>query len=150
MLVLDQIPAFQAKDLVWGTCGLSIVALEPVSTLDEAWQMLPSQGEGVVVRADSVKRYSTGDCTGLLLDAEVAQGDKTTVIRACGERWNGWRWQETTGETHRFVEYTFLSSEPGQKTQHQVYRQYWHQCEDSGVQVWEPVGARFCGFREGK
>ncbi|MFA7481767.1 MAG: hypothetical protein WC314_14765 [Vulcanimicrobiota bacterium] len=148
MLSLDDIPPFQQKDLSWGLCGLEITRLNGAASVEEAWQLLPDTCEGVVTLADAVRRYNPKKREGLLLDAEVVDGQQTTVVRSQGLSWSGWRWEETKGDSHRYVEYTFLSSEPGTKPPHLIYRQYWTKQADGDLQVWQPVGARFCGFRE--
>lgn len=148
MLSLDEIPAFKQNDLSWGTCKLEITLLDEAKTLDEAWNLLPADGKGVITLADAVRRYGPKKREGLLLDAEVVHGDQTIIVRSQGSNWSGWRWTETKGDSHRYVEYAFLSSEPGSKPPLLVYRQYWAKLPDGELQVWQPIGARFCGFQE--
>lgn len=141
MLSLETIPNVSA-----GTCGLTVQFLGEVNEIAAAWKLLPETGEGVVVCADSVRRYDPSQRTGLLLDAEVVNDSATTILRSLGASWKAWRWSETSGSSHRYVEHIFLSSEPGRKALNQIYRQYWARQEESGIQVWRPLGARFCGF----
>lgn len=148
MLILDDIPAFENKDLKWGTCALKIEPLLTADTLESAWALLPNKGEGVVVCAGEIRRYNPGQSTGLLLDADVVNDRETVMVRSSGQRWLGWRWSETDGTSHRYVEHTFLSSEPGPRPPHLVYRQYWVRDTDDELAIWRPIGSRFCGFQE--
>ncbi len=137
-------------DVTLGLCGLKIERLGEVATREEAWQLLPAAGVGVVVTSDSVRRFNKEERTGLLLAAEVMDGSATWTVRMDGAVWRAWCWRETEGDTHRFVERHYLSTEPhqGEPPRH-IYRQYWGLHEDDGIQVMQPVGYRFCGFKEG-
>ena len=147
MLKLEDIPVFKDSGLLSGTCSLTVTALGTAKSLEEAWSMLPQQGEGVVVKADQIVRYSRSGGAGLLLDADVVHGDETTIVRSSGETWSSWRWSEQPGDTHRWVEHTFRSSEGREASDHK-YRQYWAFQEEGGIKVWRPIGSRFCGFQE--
>ncbi len=150
MLTIDQIPAFANGDLSWGSCSLEIERLPPATNLREAWALLPPGGTGVVVRADSIQRYAADTRSGLLLEAEVVVGTETTNVRASGQKWMCWKWKESPGSSHRFVEHIFLSSEPGKSPPCLRYREYWQLGVDNDIQIWKPLGARFCGFGEAK
>lgn len=150
MLKLEDIPAFGKDGLRHDTCSLAVTPLGTATTLKEAWSFLPSSGEGVLVLADRVVRFSPSLHDGLLLDADVVTGNETVVVRASGAQWKAWKWTESEGDSHRYVEHTFLSSEPSEqrKPPDLLYRQYWEQRDDDGIKVWQPVGSRFCGFQE--
>lgn len=150
MTTLGEIPAFQSKDLTFGECNLEFVSSRFVESLDEAWKLVPDDGSGVIVLADLVRRHDPGDKTGFLLEADVVVGDQTVVVRTTGEGWKAWTWRQSSGNSHRWVEYRLRSTEPapGRRSPDQFYRQYWGQVEDDGLQVWKPVGCRFVGFAE--
>lgn len=148
MLDLQQVPAMAQGDLKWGTGPLSVTPLGTATTLAEAWAFLPNQGEGVLVCADSIRRFSPAEREGLLLDADVVTGSETVVVRSSGPEWKAWKWAEQGEEEHRYVEFSFLSSEPGDKPARSRYRQYWRRQDENGIKVWQPIGARFCGFEE--
>lgn len=148
MLSLEEIPAFKEGDLCLGTCRLEILRDEMLTRLEDAWGCLPETGRGIVVCTDVVSRYDSKTRKGLLLEADVVEDRETFVLRSVGPGWSCLRWRESDGDTHRFIEHTFLSSEPGKGPPHIVYRQYWERREDEGLQIWAPVGSRFCGFRE--
>jgi hypothetical protein len=148
MLSLSEIPVFKLKDLTHGVCGLTVAPLGSAENLPAAWALLPESGEGVVVCADHIRRFRAGEKSGLLLDADVSQGSSTTILRSSDTAWQGWLWSEVPGDDHRYVEHIFVSSEPGKAPPNLVYRQYWQLKEDDGIQVWAPVGSRFCGFQE--
>lgn len=150
MLNLENIPAVNHGDLKVGQCRLEITPLGQVSQLAEAWGLLPEVGEGVVVCADTISRFAPTKRSGLLLEADVADGRQTTVLRSVGQQWMAWRWVESEGDTHRYVEHTFLSSEQSKGADHIIYRQYWALQDDQGLKIWQPIGSRFCGFREAK
>ena len=149
MLALESLSAFTENGLSLGLCSLSIESLGEVSSLAEAWRLLPDEGQGYVVCADCNRRFHPGEKQGLLIEAEVSDGrGTTTLLRSQGPNWKAWRWREQPGESYRYVEHTFLSSEPGTRPPNLVYRQYWTRQEESGLQVWRPIGARFCGFSQ--
>ena len=152
MFELDQIPAFERDDLEHGTCSLTVISLGTVSTLEEAWAMLPTGGEGVVVKSDQIVRYSASRGQGLMLDAEVVQDRDTYVVRCSGQQWRGWKWTEGEGDSHRYVQHTYLSSETTTQREASpiLYRQYWELAEQDDIEVWRPLGSRFCGFQEKK
>ncbi len=145
---LRQIESFKKGDLDLGQSGLRVESLGQTDSPQQAWSWLPAKGEGVVVLADRIVRYSSDKSSPLLLEAEVVEGDTTVVIRSTGAGWAGWSWVESSGQTHRTADYRFLSSESDQSKECHRYRQYWTQDEDEGVPVWRPVGARFLGFGE--
>lgn len=146
MLTLENLPAFKEHGLSLGSCSLQIQLLGEATTLDAAWKLLPDHGEGYVVCADSNRRFQPDQKRGLLMEAEVCHRGSTTMLRSDGSRWKAWKWEESPGDTHRWVEHTFLSSEPGTAPSPLRYRQYWTLQEELGLPVWRPVGARFCGF----
>ena len=144
MLTLKDLPAFREYGLLLGSCNLTIRSSGEATSLEDAWNLLPDQGEGYVVCADANRRFDPDEKKGLLLEAEVCQASATTLLRSQGLRWQAWRWEESPGESHRWVEHTFLSSEAGGAPMR--YRQYWTLQDEHGLQVWRPVGSRFCGF----
>lgn len=153
MQELKRIPAVLSGDIRLGECGLEIHPLGQTQAVETAWSWLPEGGQGVVVLADRIQRYRSGDHSPLLLEAEVVMNTATTVIRQSGIGWAGWRWvEQITGNTHRYVEHVFRSSEPNAtEGQNLIYRQYW-QLQSTGaddVPVWTPIGSRFCGFQGG-
>lgn len=150
MLSLNDVPAVQNKVLSSGLCNLDITCLATATNLEEAWNLLPDSGVGVVTLADRLERYNPRNRAGLLLEAEISDGDTTITLRASGPIWHAWRWSEKPGDSHRWVEYRFLSSEPGANPPRQIYRQYWKKDPIGAEQisVWLPTGARFCGFEE--
>jgi len=145
---LRQIESFKQGDLDLGQSSLKVEALGQTDSPQQAWNWLPAKGEGVVVLADRIVRYSAGKSSPLLLEAEVVEGDTTVVIRSSGGGWAGWSWTESPGQSHRYVDYRFLSSESEKSKDCHRYRQYWTQVLDEDVPVWRPVGARFVGFGE--
>ena len=148
---LKNIPSFKARDLTLGETALTVTSLGKTEDAATAWAWLPSGGEGVVVFADRICRFEQHLKPALLLDAEVSEGDSTVVIRASAGSWYGWRWSESPGKSHRFVDHTFESSERRERTPYHQYRQYWHPVKEDDIPVWRPVGARFLGFlQEGK
>lgn len=151
MLTLENLPAFTEHGLSLGTCSLKTELVGEATSLEAAWKLLPDQGEGYVVCADANRRFQTNHRKGLLLEAEVSSGNSTLLLRSHGANWRAWRWAESPGDTHRWVEHTFLSSEPSAAPARILYRQYWTLQDELGLPVWRPVGARFCGFaKEGK
>lgn len=148
MLTLENLPAFDSQGLSLGECSLSIELVGAVSSLEQAWKLLPDQGQGYVVCAGENRRFASNNKQGLLLEAEVTDGSSTILLRSDGPGWKAWKWKETPGSSHRWVEQTFLSSEPDSRPAPIRYRQYWTRQEEAGLQVWRPVGARFCGFVE--
>jgi hypothetical protein len=150
MLSLAEIPAIREKVLKEGRCALEITTLSKAETLDQAWALLPDSGTGVVVCADRVERFDPGKRNGLLLEAEVCDGNSTTIVRSRGNRWDAWRWTQKDGDTHRWIEYRFLSTEAAVHPSRHIYRQYWIRVPSGKdeVLVWQPIGARFCGFEE--
>ncbi len=151
MLRTQDIPLFANQGILRdGTCSLTIAKIESAGTLEEAWKILPDEGTGVVVLSDRIVRYDPKKRNGLLVDAEVVKDNVTTILRSRGLQWQAWTWEEDAGDSHRYVEFRFLSSEPGKKPPDQLYRQYWTKTpSDDGVEVWQPIGSRFCGFQEG-
>lgn len=146
MQILENLPAFKTGDLSCGLCELLIQPIGRVSTVEEAWKLLPAQGEGYVVCADENRRFDPKARVGWLMEAEVCDGQSTTILRSDGVGWSAWRWSERAGNSHRWVQHTFLSSEPGSNRSHILYRQYWTLREEHQLKVWRPIGARFCGF----
>jgi hypothetical protein len=127
-------------------CALTTILVGEASTLEEAWALLPASGEGVLLLADRVCRFDPGQRAGLLLEADVAEASSTTLLRQSGTGWKAWRWTEGPGDSHQYSEQLYLSSEPGEDPARLVYRQYWGQAKDDGIDVWTPLGSRFCGF----
>lgn len=149
MLALESLSAFKENGLSLGVCSLTIEALGAADCLADAWKLLPDEGQGYVVCADCNRVFDPKDKEGLLLEAEVSDGrGSTTLLRSQGATWKAWKWTEQPGDTHRYVEHTFLSSAPGSRPPNLLYRQYWGRQEESGLQVWRPIGARFCGFSQ--
>lgn len=139
------------QDYERGSCSLDVKSLGKARTVEEAWKLLPSSGSGVVVLADRIVRFDPNARSGLLVEAEVYEGSSTTVLRMSGGKvWRAWRWGESEGDSHRYVERAFRSSEPGERPPELIYRQYWSRQDEDGVGVWRPIGSRFCGFREEK
>lgn len=150
MLTLDSVPMVKQKVVAHGLCALEIERLDEASTTDAAWRLLPSAGHGVVTLADRVIRFDPAKREGFLLEAEVAASNETTVLRSRRGGWNAWKWAEQPGDSHRWVEFRYLSSEPGVTAPRMIYRQYWTLTPTGlgEISVWQPVGARFCGFEE--
>lgn len=150
--IFDEIPAIKEKGLLsWGHCELEIKALPAAHSLEEAWKLLPDAGSGVITLADRVLRFDPAKRAGLLIEAEVVGAGSTTKVRLDGPLWKAWRWTETESKdgAYRYVEYSFLSTEPGKRPDRLVYRQYWRkEPAQDGILVWQPVGSRFCGFKE--
>lgn len=139
------------SDVTCGQCSLVVEQVGVTESLEQAWSFLPDRGQGVVVLADRIERFSPGERSGLLVEAEVTVGDETLVLRMDGGRsWRAWRWMERPGESHLYVERDYLSSEPRAAGSLLKYRQYWSKVPGADdIQVWRPMGARFCGFMEG-
>ncbi len=133
-----------------GTCGLRVTGPQEATTLEAAWALLPKQGDGWVCRTASVDIYDPGTRTGLLLHAEVADGSRTVVLRCDDGTWRAWTWEETEGTDHRVVREKYLSSAPRKGGQSPVMAvaTYWNLRRDGGLDVWCPVGSRFCGWEE--
>jgi len=127
--------------------GLTIEPLGSATTIEEAWKLLPAAGSGVVVLADDIVRFDPAKRTGPLLEADVTDGASTVVLRQDGSQWRAWRWVEGPGDSHRYREHEYLSSE-ATDNRLLIYRQYWERVADDGLMIWTPVGARFCGFKE--
>jgi hypothetical protein len=131
-------------------CALTVDRLGVTPTLEDAWRWLPTSGQGIVVLADRVTRFEPGRHEGLLVEADVADGGTTTVIRLVGAEWHAWRWSEGAGDSHLAVDAMYMSSEPAPAgaAPHLRYRTYWTQVADDGIAVWQPCGARFAGFAQ--
>ncbi len=130
-------------------CSLKRERTGSTSKQEEAWRFLPSDGQGVVVLSDAVRRFKPGVSEGLLVEADVTQGSMTTLVRMSPDGWQAWQWRETDGSSHCYVERDYLSSEPSRDAPSLLrYRHYWTLEEDDGIRVWHPVGSRFCGFVE--
>jgi hypothetical protein len=131
-----------------GECALAVEKVGTVETLADVWRLLPAQGEGIVVLADRVTRFNGTTRESLLLEADVVTGDATLVVRARGQVWDVWRWQESVGSSYRYVEMAYLSTEHGiaGEGSRLRYRAYWQKVPDDGLWVWQPLGSRFCGF----
>lgn len=129
------------------TCSLTIEGPREALSVETAWALLPASGEGWVCLTDGVRRFEPGWRNGVLLDAEVADGASTVVLRHQDGVWRAWTWHERPGTTHRAVRRVFLSSAPsdGGQVPRMEYATYWKQeTDDDGIQVWNPVGSRFC------
>lgn len=153
MLDLKKLPEVQSGDLQVGSCALSCTLLGTASTPQEAWALLPAEGRGVVVLADRVVSFEASDRRGLIVEAEVVGPDGTTLLRMDGPTWRAWKWAEGAGDSHRYLERRFRSSQPvvGGDPPHLVYRQYWTLLQEEGaadVAVWQPVGSCLVGFEE--
>jgi hypothetical protein len=145
---LNKIPSFEKGDYSQGATSLTVTPLGCAPDASTAWSWLPPKGKGVVIFADRICRFEANLKPDLLLDAEVCEGSSTVVIRASGGGWLGWRWSESAGDSHRYVDHTFESSEHRDRHPYHRYRQYWHQVEEDGIAIWRPFGARFIGFKE--
>jgi len=133
-----------------GPCRLTVTPRGEASTPADAWALLPSKGTGIVTLSDRVVRFDAHDRAGLIIDADVVDGDTTTILRMSGNTWRAWEWKEEPGTTHRRLQLTYQSTETISSTPAPAlrYRQYWELQPDEGIEVWQPVGSRFCGFKE--
>lgn len=145
---LKDIPCFEKEDYPAGEVSLTVTSLGCATDASTAWAWLPPTGKGVVIFANRICRFESSLKPDLLLDAEVCDGNSTVIIRSSGDGWLGWRWSEAPGNSHRYVDHTFESSESRSRQPHHRYRQYWHQVEEDGIAIWRPCGARFVGFKE--
>ena len=133
-----------------GRCSLCIEGPVEVTTKEEAWALLPEQGEGWVSLTHEVRRFDAENRSGVILDAEVALGSRTVVLRHEGGIWSCWAWEERVGDDVRVVRRRYLSSAPATQgnTPQMEIATYWREQIDEGVDVWQPLGSRFCGWRE--
>lgn len=149
MLDVSTIPGVKEGDFQVYPCGLEVKPLGRFTDEAAAWSVLPAEGSGVVVLSDSVVRYKGRSPSGLLVDADVVSGNTTVCVRLIDEAWHAWSWTELKDGAHWAVERAYLTSEPGSSDLH-IYRTYWGETQspDNGIQVLQPVGSRFCGFKE--
>lgn len=151
MLDFSHIPEVEV-----GTCSLQCSPAGTASTPEEAWRLLPARGQGVVVLADRILDLESSAREGLIVEAEAFEPGCTTVLRMDGGVWRAWRWAESAGDSHRYVERRYRSSRPVAQGEppHLVYRHYWTRVEDPGLEppvaVWQPIGARLVGFEGGR
>ena len=145
MSFLSNVPLFREKALAESPCKLTIKHLGEASTLEEAWKLLPRDGEGIVVLSDKICRLSKSNYKGYLIEADIVKGQETTVLRSTAKGWSAWRWSESPGDDHIRIGHTYLSSENDSESQ-LLYCQYWRRQDDDGIAVWLPVGSRFAGF----
>lgn len=157
MLELEKIPEALQGDLRVGRCRLEQAFAGTAVSSTEAWALLPAGGSGMVTLSDEIVRFDPRHRNRLIVDAEVTEGDSTVVLRMDGTTWRAWRWTESAGDSHYFVEREYRSTEPVPSGEPSllVYRHYWALEPDSGaiapgtqdLRVWKPVGARFVGFK---
>jgi hypothetical protein len=139
-----------AEGIVHARCGLQIDGPREAHSVEDAWALLPIEGEGWVALTDRVKRFQPGQRAGLLVHAEVAAGKATVILRHEDGVWRAWTWHEREGDDHRVVRRRYCSSAPRLESRNpeMEYATYWTKQDDDGVAVWSPVGSRFCGWRE--
>lgn len=152
----------EAPKLVYRNATLAITPLGDTTVPARVWDFLPStQGSGWVELTDHVQRFEPGRREGVLLNAEVADGTTTVIVRfSCG-RWTAWRLTEldhdaqtntSKGECYetRFIEESYLSSAPqhNHQTPRMRYRTYWRRVDKDGVGVWTPFASRFCQWED--
>ncbi len=155
--LLKELPPLAKGDVKAELCTLETEPLPRVTSLPEAWNLLPAEGQGVVTLAGEVVRFDASRREGLLVEADVVNGNETVILRSDGDGWLAWRQVEGKGDTHVFVERRYMSCERGHEGSPLLYRQYYTRCArgweadgSDAVEVWTPVGARFCGFKEAR
>ena len=129
-------------------CGLSVAPLGTADTAEGAWELLPRAGEGWICLTDRVVDFDAADRSGRIVSAEVADGDRTVVVRFDAGRWTAWELAERPGTDHRKVVERFLSTAPDGAGDLLEYATYWKEVEDDGLGVWTPVASRFLGWTE--
>ncbi len=131
-------------------CGLAVHGPVEARDVEAAWRLLPDQGHGWVCLADRVLFYDPTRRSGLLLDAEVADGRRTYVLRHDRGVWRRWVWEELLDrDDHLVFEDTYLSTAAGAAPGKMRVATYWGlQNDDLGVPVWMPCGSRFMGWED--
>jgi len=125
-------------------------ALGTVVDRDKIWSLLPDTGEGWVETTSEIRRFSPTDRSGVLLNAEVADGPKTTIVRFSAGQWSSWTIEEGGNISARYVEEHFVSTakRASAAIPTMTYRTYWRQVDDDGISVWKPFVSRFCSWED--
>lgn len=130
-------------------CSLEVEGPREAHSPEDAWNLLPTGGEGWISLVSELRVYEPGRREGTIVQAEVADGSDTVVLRYEDGVWRAWTWREKQGDSHRVVRRVFLSTVPGRDERFRTirYGTYWKKVEDEDhVKVWQPVGSRFLGW----
>ena len=132
------------------TCTLHLEGPYTATSLQDAWRLLPSEGEGWICLASEIRHFAPEQREGWLLHAEVVNGSQTISLRLDEGCWRAWTWQEKEGNTHRVVRERYLSSVPHEEEHipQMLIATYWELQQDHGLSIWQPVGSRFCGWEK--